>query len=45
MSRFLNATMSDIRGGRETWRVFLLLGGPAFAMAITIHLLRLTELT
>jgi len=45
MSRFINATMSDIRSGRETWRVFVLLGGPAFAVAITVHLLRLIELT
>jgi hypothetical protein len=36
MSRFLNATMSDIRGGRETWRVFVILAGPAFAVAIAI---------
>lgn len=36
MSRFLNATMSDIRGGRETWRVFVALGGPAFAIAIVM---------
>jgi hypothetical protein len=45
MSRFIHATMSDIRGGRETWRVFVLLGGPAFAVAITINFLRLIELT
>jgi len=34
MSRFLNATMSDIRGGRETWRVIVALAGPAFAVAV-----------
>jgi hypothetical protein len=34
MSRFLNETLSDIRGGRETWRVFIALSGPAFAIAI-----------
>lgn len=34
MSRFLNATMSDIRSGRETWRVFVALGAPSFALAV-----------
>jgi len=34
MSRFLNETMSDLRGGRETWRVFLLIGSPAFLVAV-----------
>lgn len=38
MSRFLNATMSDIRRGRETWRVFVLLGGPAFLLAVATTL-------
>ena len=41
MSRFLNATMSDLRGGRETWRVFLLVGGPSFVLAVTTSLLQL----
>jgi hypothetical protein len=40
MSRFLNATMSDLRGGRETWRVFLLLGGPAFFVAVAVSLVQ-----
>lgn len=39
MSRFLNATLSDIRGGRETWRVFIALGGPSFVIAIATVLL------
>jgi hypothetical protein len=39
MSHFLNATLSDIRGGRETWRVFVALAGPAFAIAITLNIL------
>jgi len=38
MSRFLNETLSDIRRGRETWRVFLLLAGPAFLVAIATTL-------
>lgn len=38
MSRFMNATMSDLRGGRETWRVFVLLAAPALIIAITATL-------
>lgn len=38
MSRFLNATMSDIRGGRETWRVFVTFCAPALAIAIVLTL-------
>jgi hypothetical protein len=41
MSRFLNATMSDIRTGRETWRVFVALGGPAFVVAVLAAFLQL----
>jgi hypothetical protein len=41
MSRFLNETMSDIRSGRETWRVFVALSGPSFALAIFIAVVRL----
>lgn len=41
MSRFLNETMSDIRRGRETWRVFVFLGSPAFLLAVTTALLRM----
>ncbi len=41
MSRFLNETMSDIRSGRETWRVFVALAGPAFAIAVTMTLMQI----
>lgn len=41
MSHFMNETMSDIRSGRETWRVFVALAGPAFAIAIVMSLLQL----
>jgi hypothetical protein len=41
MSRFLNATMSDIRGGRETWRVFVALAAPAFFVAVVMSIARL----
>jgi hypothetical protein len=40
MSRFLNETMSDIRGGRQTWRVFVALSGPAFTLAVITALLQ-----
>jgi hypothetical protein len=41
MSRFLNETISDLRAGRETWRVFVALLGPAFAIAVTVTLMQL----
>lgn len=41
MSRFLSATVTDMRNGRESWRVFLALGGPAFAVAVITAVLRL----
>ena len=42
MSRFLNETLSDLRGGRETWRVFVILGGPAFAIALLVSLIQIS---
>jgi hypothetical protein len=39
MSRFLNATLSDIRGGRETWRTYLAVGVPSFVVAVASTLL------
>lgn len=38
MSQFLNATITDIREGRETWRVFVACCGPALAAAIVLAL-------
>ena len=40
MSRFLNETVSDMRGGRQTWRVIVALGLPSFAVAIVATLLQ-----
>ncbi|HYH07873.1 MAG TPA: hypothetical protein VEK11_12520 [Thermoanaerobaculia bacterium] len=37
MSRFLNATLSDMRGGRDTWRVLVVLSGAAFVIAFTMQ--------
>jgi hypothetical protein len=40
MNSFLNQTMSDMRGGRQTWRVIVALGLPSFAVAIVATLLQ-----
>ena len=40
MSQFLTETISDIRRGRETWRVFLAFCTPAFMIAITFAVTR-----
>lgn len=34
MNRFLTETLTDIRRGRETWRVFVAFCAPAFALAL-----------
>jgi hypothetical protein len=34
MSRFINDTVTDIRRGRESWRVFVALCTPAFALTL-----------
>ena len=41
MSRFVNETISDMRGGRESWRVFIALAGPAFAIAVVLSLIQI----
>lgn len=40
MSEFLNATISDMRSGRESWRVIVALSSPAFAIAVVISLMQ-----
>ena len=40
MSRFLNATISDLRGGRDSWRVILTFTVPSFAVAFASTLIR-----
>ncbi|HYI13285.1 MAG TPA: hypothetical protein VEK57_29835 [Thermoanaerobaculia bacterium] len=40
MSRFLNETITDMKGGRETWRVLITLCTPAFVMAIAMAMVR-----
>ena len=39
MSELVHRTIHDLRGGRETWRVLLLLSLPAFAAGIAAGLL------
>ena len=41
MSRFMNHTISDLRGGRETWRVLVTITLPAFAVAFGATLISL----
>jgi hypothetical protein len=36
MSQFLSHTLTDIRQGRESWRVFVTFCTPSFALAILI---------
>jgi len=43
MSRFVNETISDLRGGRDTWRVILTFTIPAFALAFATTLIRLAH--
>ena len=34
MAHFLNETLTDIRRGRETWRVFVAFCAPSFALTV-----------
>jgi len=43
MSRFMNETISDLRGGRESWRVLLTISLPAFVVAFATALLRIVH--
>lgn len=36
MSRFMNATITDMKSGRETWRVLVALCTPAFVLTIAV---------
>jgi hypothetical protein len=41
MTRFGKRVLTDLRSGRESWRVYLALCGPAFVIALGVTLLRL----
>jgi len=43
MSQFMNETLSDLRGGRETWRVRFTLTAASFAVAFGTTLIRLAS--
>jgi len=36
MTQFLESTVSDIRGGRQSWRVILMMSLPAFLAAVVL---------
>lgn len=36
MSHFLNATLDDMRGGRDSWRVLVVFGSVAFVIAFLL---------
>ena len=40
MSRFVKETISDIRGGRQSWRVVVSMTVPAFAVSILAAILQ-----
>ena len=40
MSHFLTETITDMRCGRQTWRVVLTLCAPSFAAAVVFGLFR-----
>jgi hypothetical protein len=39
MSRLVIHTLDDLRGGRQSWRVLLMLAVPAFVAGVTAGLL------
>lgn len=39
MSRLVIHTLDDLRGGRQSWRVLLMLAIPAFAVGVAAGLL------
>jgi hypothetical protein len=41
MSRFMSETVADLRWGRESWRVFITLCVPAFAVAFAVAFQRM----
>jgi len=43
MSEFVTHTISDLRGGRESWRVLITVTVPAFALAFAFTLIRLAQ--
>jgi hypothetical protein len=40
MTRFLTDTLTDIRRGRESWRVFVAFCAPSFVLAVCAALIQ-----
>ena len=40
MSKFVQETINDIRGGRESWRVLAFFSGPSFVIAVAAALVQ-----
>ncbi|HVR40565.1 MAG TPA: hypothetical protein VMU84_15825 [Thermoanaerobaculia bacterium] len=40
MSEFVTATLSDLRGGRQSWRVVATMSVPAFVLALVVAFVR-----
>lgn len=38
MNHFLHSTLTDIRGGRQSWRVFVAFCAPAFVLTVLVRL-------
>lgn len=38
MSKFVNETINDIRGGRDSWRVLAMFSAPSFLIAVAAAL-------
>ena len=41
MNRFLVSTLSDIRSGRQSWRVFVAFCAPSFVVTVLVQLVAL----
>jgi hypothetical protein len=39
MTHFLKETMSDIRGGRQSWRVLSVFSGSSFVISVATYLI------
>jgi hypothetical protein len=40
MTQFLESTLLDLRGGRQSWRVLITLSLPSFGIAVAAALVR-----
>jgi len=38
MSKFINETVQDMRGGRDSWRVIIFLSAPSFVVSVAAAL-------